>query len=310
MDTFTLFIELGYNLLCRNGNMAYIVPIALTSSDSLAGIHNLLLSNCEDIHISSYSVRPQPVFKNAVVNTSILLFRKTYSTCEHLYSTKMYRKGRHFNLQSLVDNLKFIDVKDLVLYGRIPKISFSIEHNILTKVLSKKRLGEYIKAEGSPIVYRFAGGRYFKVITNYSNSSSAERTVYFEDKFANPIGCILSSNLSFWFYQIYSDNLNWKNYEFSEFRIPDMNDETLEQLELLYLEYLSDIEHNANIRQTNDDSSYKVSSFKEYKIGKSKSIIDKIDDLICPLYGLTKEETKFIKNYDIEFRLSGEEENS
>ncbi len=307
LDTFTLFIELGYNLLCKNGTMGYIVPIALTSSDSLAGIHHLLLNNCEDIYISSYAVRPLPVFKNAVVNTSIILYRKTLSPCEHLYSTKMYRKGKNFNLQYLIDNLEFLDVRDLVLYGRIPKVSLPIERRVLIKLLRQKRLGEYLKDYGKPIVYRFAGGRYFKVVTNYSNNSSAERTVYFEDKFANPIGCILSSNLSFWFYQIYSDNLNWKNYEFSEFRIPDMNDRTLEQLELLYLEYLSDIEHNANIRQTNDDSSYNVSSFKEYKIGKSKFIIDKIDDLICPLYGLTQEETEFIKNYEIKFRLSDEE---
>jgi hypothetical protein len=45
MDTFTLFIELGYNLLSQNGSMAYIVPISLTSSDSLAGIHNMLYDN-------------------------------------------------------------------------------------------------------------------------------------------------------------------------------------------------------------------------------------------------------------------------
>src|SRR5574344_2431701 len=98
MDTCTLFIELGYNLLSQNGSMAYIVPISLTSSDSLAGIHNIFLTKCDDVRISSYAVRPQPVFKNAVVNTSILLYRKTLAPCKHLYSTKMYRKGRNFNV--------------------------------------------------------------------------------------------------------------------------------------------------------------------------------------------------------------------
>jgi len=49
----------------------------------------------------------------------------------------------------------------------------------------------------------------------------------------------------------------------------------------------------------------KISSFKEYKIGHSKYLIDKIDDIICPLYGLTSEETDFIKNYEMKFRLRG-----
>ena len=160
---------------------------------------------------------------------------------------------------------------------------------------------------GSPIYYRFAGGRYFKVITNYSNGSSAERRIDFPDNIADTIGCILSSNLSFWFYQIYSDNLNWKNIEIESFTIPPMTDEIIQDLRKLYNEYLADIERHANVRQSSGDSNYNVSSFKEYKIVRSKAIIDRIDDIICPLYGLTKTETDFIKNYELEFRLSGDE---
>ena len=144
-------------------------------------------------------------------------------------------------------------------------------------------------------------------MTNYSNGSSAERIIYFNNKIANSIGCILSSSLSFWFYQIYSDNLNWKNYEISEFRLPPLTDDNITRLNKLYNEYLNDIEENANIRMSSGTSSYNVSSFKEYKIGKSKSIIDCIDDYIGPLYGLTKEEITFIKNYEIEFRMSDDE---
>ena len=49
-----------------------------------------------------------------------------------------------------------------------------------------------------------------------------------------------------------------------------------------------------------------IHSRNEYKIVHSKSIIDEIDDYICPLDGLTQEETDFIKNYELEFRLAGE----
>ena len=63
LDTYTLFIELGYNLLRQNGSFAYIVPISLTSSDSLTGVHRILMENCDTIHISSYAVRPKPVLR-------------------------------------------------------------------------------------------------------------------------------------------------------------------------------------------------------------------------------------------------------
>ena len=307
LDTYTLFIELGYNLLRRNGSFAYIVPISLTSSDSLTGVHRILMGNCDTIHISSYAVRPKPVFENAVVNTSILLFKKTETPCQHLYSTKMHRRGNEFDLQKLIDNLQFVDVKGQTLYGRIPKIGSKIEKTILHKLFKQTKLDSLIKTSGSPIIYRFAGGRYFKVVTNYSNGSSAERTIYFSNsKIANAVGCILSSNLSFWFYQIFSDNLNWKTYEIENFTIPHLSTENIGYLDKLYSRYLTDIEAKANVRTTSGESTYNVDSFKEYKIVRSKAIIDEIDDYICPLYGLTQEETDFIKNYELEFRLAGE----
>lgn len=146
------------------------------------------------------------------------------------------------------------------------------------------------------------------MITNYTNGSSAEKTIYFEnDSLSNSIGCILSSNLSFWFYQIYSDNLNWKGYEIASFPIPQLSCQDKAFLNELYKNYLEDIEKNANVRISSGTSSYNVASFKEYKIGKSKAIIDEIDDFIAPLYGLTNQELEFIKNYEIEFRLSEEE---
>ena len=307
LDTYTLFIELGYNLLRRNGSFAYIVPISLTSSDSLTGVHRILMGNCDTIHISSYAVRPKPVFENAVVNTSILLFKKTETPCQHLYSTKMHRRGNEFDLQKLIDNLQFVDVKGQTLYGRIPKIGSKIEKTILHKLFKQTKLGSLIKTSGSPIIYRFAGGRYFKVVTNYSNGSSAERTLYFSNsKIANAVGCILSSNLSFWFYQIFSDNLNWKTYEIENFTIPHLSTENIEYLDKLYSRYLTDIEAKANVRTTSGESTYNVDSFKEYKIVRSKGIIDEIDDYICPLYGLTQNETDFVKNYELQFRLAGE----
>ena len=308
MDTYTMFIELAYNIMRINGCMTMIVPISLTSSDSLSGVHNILKSKCDDIYISSYAVRPQPVFKNAMVNTSILAFRKTGKPCSGIYATKMYRKGKNFNLQMLVEHLQFVEVKELMLFGRIPKISLEMEKDILKKLSSCDKLKLYERKLGSDIYYRTSGGRYFKVVTNYSTGSSKEKPIVLDEKYANALGGILSSNLSFWFYQIYSNNLDWKSDEIENTPIPPLSNETIEKLDELYKEYLADIEANANKRLTSGDSTYKVDSYKEYKIGKSKAIIDKIDDLICPLYGLSAEETNFIENYEIEFRLSGEDE--
>jgi len=308
IDTYTLFIELAYWLLRKDAFMAYIVPISLTSSDSLSGVHKLLLEKCRGIKISSYSVRPQPVFKNAVVNTSILMFQKTLTPCQQLLATKMHRKGGNFDLQQLIDRLQFTDVlKHLKMIGRIPKIGLDTEKVILDKIWALSPLSSKVRENGNPIYYRTTGGRYFKIVTNYSTGSTKEKAILFEKELSDAIGCILSSNLSFWYYQIISNNLDWKSEELLSFTIPELTDENINDLSSLYQEYQTDIEAKANVRQSSGESRYNVIQFKEYKIVKSKSIIDRIDDYICPLYGLTNEERDFVKNYELEFRMAGDD---
>ena len=44
----------------------------------------------------------------------------------------------------------------------------------------------------------------------------------------------------------------------------------------------------------------------EYKISKSKPIIDEIDKVLAKHYGFTEEELDFIINYDIKYRMGDE----
>lgn len=307
-DTYTLFIERGCSLLSKGGCLAFIVPVSFTSSDSLAGVHSLLMSQCDTLRVSSYAVRPEPVFKNAVVDTSIVIAHKTMTKCRAVYSTKMHRKkGEEFSLQTLIDNLQYVEVKAYMKRGRIPKIGTEIEKRILDKVESFSKIETLKRDNGVPIYYRTSGGRYFKVVTNYSTGSTKEKPLSVDKRWVDVVGCLLSSNLSFWYYQIYSNNLDWKDYDISSFTIPTtMHEGTRHQVEKLYQRYLTDIEKNANVRVSSGMSSYNVSSFKEYKIVRSKHIIDEIDDFIGPLYGLTQEEIDFIKNYELVFRMAGE----
>ena len=182
-----------------------------------------------------------------------------------------------------------------------------LEKLILDKIWALSPLASKVSEDGNPIYYRTTGGRYFKIVTNYSTGSTKENAILFDKKLADAIGCILSSNLSFWYYQIISNNLDWKSDELLSFTIPELTDDNIIYLSSLYEEYQTDVEAKANVRQSSVESRYNVSQFKEYKIVKSKSIIDRIDDYICPLYGLTDEERDFVKNYELEFRMAGDD---
>jgi len=114
--------------------------------------------------------------------------------------------------------------------------------------------------------------------------------------------------LFFWYYQIISDNLHIKAYEIENFTIPvdRLCSSVTKTLESLYDDYLSDIEKNSQVRQTTRYAN--IDSFKQYEIGKSKHLIDRIDDFIGPLYGLTDKEIEYIKNYELNVRLTDKDE--
>ena len=273
----------------------------------MAGVHKLLLENCETVSVSSYAVRPQPIFKNAMVDVSIIAFKKTLSSNKRILTTKLHRKRKNEKLKDIIDNLEFIDSKNLFLPGCWPKVGQKIEKSILEKLFELshlKTIKELLDSNGVPIYYRSAGGRYYKVITPYSTEASTETSLIIKTKFQHLIGAILSSSLFFWFYQIYSDNLSLRQHHIGLFPFPKLRNNEIKiinDLHSTYSKYLKDIEKNSKIRK---GVGYKhISQFKEYRIRESKHIIDQMDDIICPLYGLNQEETDFIKNYEIDLRV-------
>ena len=300
-DTFAVFVNLGYNILCKNGNLAFIIPMAITSSDAMGTLHNLLEKNCETIKVSSYSNRPKQIFDSACIRTSVFFFIKTLTANRHIYTTKLQRRRYTDSIAQIIDNLEYIDSKELKLPGRYAKISNELEKQILSKLFAAdKNIACYADEKGMPFYYRTSGGRYFNVISDVPTGSNKDKPFYVQKGLNSVIGAFLSTSL-FWFYcQVYTNGLDLKIPELTAFPLPDftaVQQNTIYSIKSSYAEYLSDIEKHMIKHRT----------FKEYKLRKSKNLIDKLDSLICPLYGLTRKEIEFIKNYEIEFRVEDEE---
>ena len=307
-DTFVVFIELGHGILNQTGNLAYIVPMSVGSSDALTSLQSIIEKSSKEIRISSYSNRPKQIFDAACVRTSIFMFCKSSESLTHIYSTKLNRRTGKLTIKNIIDNLQFVDSKELKIPGRYAKIGTQIEKQILNKMFSHKTsIKDYLDTAGKEVYYRAAGGRYFNVVTNYPTYSSAEKSI--KCKHATLIGLFMSSSYFYFYQQVYTDGLNLKRSEIDSYPLPKLDiidQETVNSLTSLYSRYLEDIERNAAIRYSSSTSTHNVSSYKEYKIVRSKSIIDEIDDYIGPLYGLTQDEIDFVKNYELEFRMAGE----
>ncbi|HDP70366.1 MAG TPA: DNA modification methylase, partial [Actinobacteria bacterium] len=308
IDTFSLFIDKGFNLANYNSVLTYIVPMAIASSDSMTALHNMMFRMCETIYVSTYSNRPKKIFDNADQRVAIISCQKNGKPTKNLFTTKVNKRYEDTSVQKVIDGLQYVNSFSFVKYGRIPKVGTDIELSILDKIYkSKTTLSNLFDEKGKPVYYRSSGGRYYNIVTNFLTGSTKEKPVLVKPEYRNLIAALLSSNLYFWFYHIYSNNLDLKSYELEMFPIPieDFNKESFATIEDIYKAYLKDLHKNSKIKKV---SYAHVSEYREYYARHSKFLIDKIDLAIKDAYGLTNEEIQFIIKYDLKFRTDNEEE--
>lgn len=295
-DTFVTFLNLGFNIVKKNGYVNMIVPLSVTASDAMTGLHNLFVENCDDIRISSYGDRPRRIFEGAEQQVSIVMFKKTLSKYKKIMSTAINKRYTEESLWNILDNLQFADVTDFIGNGRIPKIGTSTEISILKKLRAQKvRLSDLYVDENNPVYYRKAGGRYYKIITLTPTHSSAEDHIDVKIGFEQAVAAIMSSTLYYWYWLINSDWHNMRTSEIAYFPIPyeEMSDDVVSTLGQLYTQYNEDLIAKSRVNR---------SGLRCYYARKSKNYIDDIDRYLGTLYGLSQDEINFIISYDERFR--------
>ncbi len=308
LDSFSLFIDRGLQLCNRASTLSYIVPLAFTSSEAMASLHNIIFSCCENISISTYSNRPNKIFESADQRVSIIVLNKRNKAIKKVLTTKLNKRYSETTIQEMIDNLQFVDSRDFLLKGRIPKVGTEIELSILSKLfLIPTKLSEFLVEKGKEVYYRAAGGRYYNVVTTYRTGSTQEKSLKVKKEYHSIIAAILSTNLYWWFLHAYSDTLHIKSFELESFPIPvdRLDSKSILNIERIYNEYLKDLEKNVRTIQADYNT---VSSFKEYRARKSKHLIDQIDYAIKDVYGLSEKEIEFIINYDLEFRTDEQDD--
>ncbi len=304
-DTYSLFIDKGLQIL-NNGILNYIVPLAVTSSESMSKLHSMIFSSCEDVKISSYSNRPKRIFDDADQRITIIECYKNGIKIKNLLTTKINKRYAETPAEDVINNLKFANAIQYTKMGRIPKIGTKIEENILQKLFSlPKTLKDYYTQNGENVYYRTSGGRYYNIITNFPTGSSKENFIKVDNMYRDLIGAILSSNLYFWFYQVYSNTLDLKSYELEilPLNLEFFTAEQLDSIGQIYNNYMQDLESNARIVKANYAT---IDSFKEYKARLSKHLIDELDRAIYQSFNLTQNECEFLINYDLKFRVDDE----
>jgi hypothetical protein len=114
----------------------------------------------------------------------------------------------------------------------------------------------------------------------------------------------LNSSLFYWFFTVSSDCRNLNKRELESFPI-DLDSLATGQygaaIEKLATRLMSDIATNSRYRNMRSKQDLLAVQCTFPKL--SKPIIDEIDHVLAKYYGFTEEETDYIINYDIKYRM-------
>lgn len=321
-DLYAMVMERGLGLLAAGGRMGMIVPVSITGTDGFQQLRDALLHESACTHYQGYAERPSKLFTGVDKRLAIWVLRKGEAP-GRVFASK-YRRWLAEERDHLFQTVRFADVTEVPsLVGRaLPKIQASAEESVLRKLHSSgKPLGVYMSRSSKNIVFYTRKVRYFipflLTVPRIKDSHgglvppSELKELVFPTRAERDVAtAVLNSNLFFWFFCVYSDVRNVNRREIEQFRVDlsVVRPGAVQALADLVAELMDDFEKNSEMLR-GDYGPHGTLEIQSFRPRLSKGIIDRIDNTLGAVYGLTPLEQDFIINHDIKYRMgSGEED--
>jgi hypothetical protein len=301
-NLFSVCMERFVKLCNSTSRVGIILPISAVSTPRMLRLMDMAASHIDPFYVSNYAVRPGKLFVGADMNLCILLggiFHSRKENGHNIFSTAYRRwrsEFREYLFPSLSYSSSFFDKK----LAAIPKWGTKVEKSVAEKLAAFPSLVGGRTKGGSDIIYYHSGGRYFRKCIK-ERLSNEYKELILPEGYGEAAICLMSSSLFYWLWISYSDCYHVTKWDL---KYVPIHKELLNDKELNYLSVslLKDMWSNAKIRERSraDGSIQKEVNFN---VGKSKLIIDKIDTKLAEIFGLTAEQTDFIINFDISYRI-------
>lgn len=216
----------------------------------------------------------------------------------------------------------------------IPKIGTKVGKRILKKLKRKsqgKILRDFFEADGVKIWYHNAPRYWIHAHTEdylpkveYYDSfreddktgekiplnmrerrlSSHYKPLTFESENSFVVNSLMNSSLFYWWFVVWSDgrDLLAQHIKCFPLDLDNFSENLKKRLKPLINELMRSYDENSNLKINLRSGGY-VIKIKEIIPSKSISIIDQIDDVFADYFGFIEEERRFIKEFDIGFRI-------
>lgn len=276
------------------GVLGFVIPLSYVSTPRMKKIRDELYVQIPEQYILSYSDRPDCLFTSVHQKLCVLFGRnrevaRTIFTGNYRY---WYREERYdlFNTSEVVKNNYLED-------EYIPKLGTKLDTSIYRKIIANHTpIIQHLESDMEPVYLNMRAAFWIKAFLNEHTGSEYKKFNCESREYANYCMCLLNSSLFWWYWICVSDCWHITRKELKGFKVPDIHDFT--EVNML-AEILEDRLEETKLYVGTKQTEY------EYKHKECVDEIHRIDDYINNLYGLTDEESLYIKNFAYRYRIGG-----
>ena len=312
-NLYALVMERCASLCSPQGRQGYIVPVSSVSTDRYQSLQKLLCKR--RLFFSSFDDRPSRLFDGLEhIRLTIHLLGHVVDKAK-MESTR-YNKWNTSERATLFNQLRYAPSAQSLVEGTLPKFTSEIELGIVGKLKAQhSSLSLHYSRSGSNRIYYSRKVGYFLQILDFEPrvldgsgnlrppSEFKELRFGSKEKAELALAC-LNSSLFYWFITVYSDCRHVNKREVDAFPID------LDKLRAFSGSTKLRTQVQSLMADLKVNSVERVMRFKHDTLTVqciipklSKPIIDDLDRTLAEYYGFTPEETDFIINYDLKYRI-------
>lgn len=281
--------------LSQSGGMGFVIPISYISTPRMSELREELFDVITEQYILSYADRPDCLFDSVHQKLCILIGKKKKGsrkifTGNYQYWYKEERPGLFGRTQVIRNRF----------YSKacIPKLGTHMDAAVFRKVTDRKALRSVyeVSREGEESVYLNRREAFWmKAYRERVDDPEYKVFRFASGEEADYCYCLINSSL-FWWYWICTSDCWHVSKELNGFAAPFTGEyRRAGRLALALRQKLEATKVYVGTKQTE----------YEYKHKDCIEEIHAIDDYVNGLFGLTQEESRYIKNFAFRYRTSG-----
>lgn len=282
------------------GVMGFIIPLSYISTPRMEKIRNVLYRHLPEQYILSFSDRPDCLFSSVHQKLCVLFGRNTGDQKKGGRARAVYTGNyRYWYREERRELFRTIEVVKNALgtQTHIPKLGNMRDISIYKKIMSKRTpLLELLQGGESRVYLNMRAAFWIKAFLDEHSGAEYKAFGCADESQANFALCLLNSSLFWWYWICASDCWHITRKELEGFKVPRIQDyRATKELAAALERRLEETKVYVGTKQTE----------YEYKHRDCVAEIHRIDDYINALYGLTAEESLYIKKFAYRYRISG-----